>query len=80
MKIKVSDYTANEIIKIMREYVDRTQFEFADDCNFNRISIQNYEQGTVNYTFETLVKIAKFYYFEITIESTAKTEQMINKY
>lgn len=43
MKIKVSDYTANEIIKIMREYVDRTQFEFADDCNFNRISIQNYE-------------------------------------
>ena len=80
MKIKVSDYTTNEIIKIMREYVDRTQFEFADDCNLNRRIIQNYEYVTVNYTFETLVKIAKFYHFEITIESTVKTEQMINKY
>ncbi len=79
MRIKVSDYSTNEIIKIMREYVDRTQFEFADDCNLNRRSIQNYEYGTVNYTFETLVKIAKHYHFEITIESTPKTDQMIDK-
>ena len=79
MRIKVRDYSTNEIIKIMREYVDRTQFEFADDCNLNRRSIQNYEYGTVNYTFETLVKIAKHYHFEITIESTPKTDQMIDK-
>lgn len=79
MRIKVSDYSTNEIIKIMREYVDRTQFDFADDCNLNRRSIQNYEYGTVNYTFETLVKIAKHYHFEITIESTPKTDQMIDK-
>ena len=79
MRIKVSDYSTNEIIKIMREYVDRTQFEFADDCNLNRRSIQNYEYGTVNYTFETLVKVAKHYHFEITIESTPKTDQMIDK-
>ncbi len=78
MRIKVNDYNTNEIIKIMREYVDRTQFEFAEDCKLNRRSIQNYEYGTVNYTFETLVKIAKYYHFDITIESTNKTDKMIN--
>lgn len=78
MKIKASDYSTNEIIKIMREYVDRTQIELADECNLNRRSIQNYEYGTANYTFETLAKIAKHYHFEITIESTNKTDKMIN--
>ncbi len=78
MKIKASDFKTNEIIKIMREYVDKTQFELADDCKINRRSLQNYEYGTVNYTFETLVKIAKHYHFDITIENTSKTDKMIN--
>lgn len=78
MKIKVSDFKTNEIIKIMREYVDKSQIDFANDCNINRRSVQDYEYGTVNYTFETLVNIAKYYHFEITIESTSKTDEMIN--
>ena len=69
MKIKASDFKTNEIIKIMREYVDKTQFELAKDCKINRRSLQNYE---------TLVKIAKQYHFDITIESTSKTDKMIN--
>ena len=79
MKIKASDYHTNEIIKVMREYVDKTQIQFAKDCKINSRSLQDYEYGTVNYTFETLVKIAKHYHFEITIESTSKTDKMINK-
>lgn len=79
MKVKANDYSTNEIIKIMREYVDRTQYELADECNINRRSIQNYEYGTANYTFETLAKIAKHYHFEITIESTSKTDKMIKQ-
>ena len=78
MKIKASDFKTNEIIKIMREYVDRTQFELADETNISRSALQTYEYGTVNYTFETLVKIAKHYHFDITIESTSKTDKMIN--
>lgn len=74
MKIKVSNYNTNEIIKMIREYVDKTQFEFADDTHISRSAIQTY----VNYTFETLLKIAKYYYFDITIESTSKTDKMIN--
>lgn len=78
MKIKASDFKTNETIKIMREYVDRTQFELADETNISRSAFQTYEYGTVNYTFETLVKIAKYYHFDITIESTSKTDKMIN--
>ena len=78
MKIKASDFKTNEIIKIMREYVDRTQFELADETGISRSALQTYEYGTVNYTFETLVKIAKQYHFDITIESTSKTDKMIN--
>lgn len=78
MKIKASDFKTNEIIKIMREYVDRTKFELADETNISRSALQTYEYGTVNYTFETLVKIAKYYHFDITIESTSKTDKTIN--
>ncbi len=50
MKIKASDFKTNEIIKIMREYVDRTQFELADEINISRSALQTYEYGTVNIT------------------------------
>lgn len=79
MKIKTKDYKTNEIIKIMRECVDKTQDEFAQDCKICRSSLQKYEYGTVNYSFETLVNIAKIYGFEITIESTSKTDKIVNK-
>lgn len=79
MKIKTKDYKTNEIIKIKRECVDRTQDDFAKECKMSRSSLQKYEYGTVNYSFETLVNIAKIYGFEITIESTSKTDKMSSK-
>ena len=39
MKIKASNYNTNEIIKMIREYVDKTQFEFADDTHISRSAI-----------------------------------------
>lgn len=71
MKIKINDYTPEEIIKIMKENSDSKE---QNDIN----NFQTYEYSTVNYTFETLVKIAKYYHFDITIESTSKTDKMIN--
>lgn len=71
MKIKINDYTPEEIIKIMKENSDNKE---QNETN----NLQTYEYGTVNYTFETLVKIAKYYHFDITIESTSKTDKMIN--
>ena len=56
----MSKETVDElIIKIMREYVDRTQFELADESGISRSALQTYEYGIVNYALETLVKIAQ---------------------
>ena len=71
MKIKINDYNPDEIIKIMQENNENKE---QNETNY----LQTCEYGTVNYTFETLVNIAKHYHFDITIESTSKTDKMIN--
>ena len=68
MKINIQDYKANEIIKIIRQNKDLTQEEFAKGINISRSALQMYEYGTVNYSFETLIKIAKKYNLDIIIK------------
>ena len=46
--------------------------ELAKKIKISKSSIEKYEYGTVNYTFETLVKIANAYDLEITIEKKDK--------
>lgn len=42
----MSKETVDElIIKIMREYVDRTQFELADETNISRSALQTYDMA-----------------------------------
>ena len=68
MKIIANDYKTNEVIKMLREYADKTQEEFAKDLKLTRNAIQKFEYGTNNYTFETLMKIAKKNGFRVIIE------------
>ena len=72
MKIVANDYKPNEVIKMLREYTGRTQEELAKDLKLTRNAIQKFEYGTNNYTFETLLKIAKQHGFKITIEDDTK--------
>ncbi len=69
MKIIANDYKANEIFKFIRQGLDLTQEELAKESKISKSSIEKYEYGTVNYTFETLIKLAKIYNLKITIES-----------
>lgn len=69
MKIIATNYKANEIFKFIRQNLDLTQDELAKKVKISKSSIEKYEYGTVNYTFETLIKIAKMYNLKITIES-----------
>jgi len=69
MKINASHYKANEIMKFIRQGLDLTQEELAKKIGINKSSIEKYEYGTVNYTFETLIKIAKKFNLKIIIES-----------
>ena len=69
MKIIANNYKANETLKFLRQALDLTQEELAKKVNISKSSIEKYEYGTVNYTFETLLKIAKKCDLEIIIES-----------
>ena len=68
MKIDVNKYKTNEIFKFVRQGLDLTQDELAKNIGISKSSIEKYEYGTVNYTFELLVKIAKKYKLKISIE------------
>ena len=47
----------------------KTQEELAKNIKASKSSIEKYEYGTVNYTFETLLKIADKYNLNIIIET-----------
>ena len=68
MKIKATKYKANDVLKFVRQGLNITQEELAKSINASKSSIEKYEYGTVNYTFETLIKIAKKHKLKILIE------------
>ncbi len=72
MRLNAKDYKPNELFKVLRQNLDLTQKDLAKEIKLSKSSIGKYEYGTVNYTFETLLKIAKKYHLSITIEEEKK--------
>ncbi len=72
MRINAKQYKANEVLKFIRQGLDLTQEELAKKIKISKSSIEKYEYGTTNYTFETLINIAKKCNLKITIESEDK--------
>lgn len=68
MKIDAHKYKANETFKFIRQGLDLTQEELSKKIKISKSSIEKYEYGTNNYTFETLLKIAKKCDLKIIIE------------
>lgn len=68
MKIIVNDYDTKDIIKIIRQWAELTQKEFAKTINKSTRVIESYEQGESDYNIKTLMKIAKEHNLIITIE------------
>ena len=61
IKFKANDYKKGDIIRIFRECEDMTQKEFGKEISKSRETIKHYESNEVNYTIETLLKIARKY-------------------
>ncbi len=59
MRIVANDYKEKEVIKILREWSDKSQPDFGKSIGLSDMAIQSYERGTRRYTFETLMRIAK---------------------
>lgn len=72
VQLKATDYTANEILKIMREWTGLTQREFAESIYRTERNIQSYEQAERQMTVETLLQIAKTHGIDITISKDVK--------
>ena len=69
MKLIANNYEPKEIFKIIREWSELTQEEFAKELGYkNYHTIKQIERGVNNFTFQTLMKIAKKHNLIITIE------------
>ena len=68
MKLIAVDYEGKDIIKIIREWSELNQRDFAKSVGMTERVIQSYEQGTRKYKFETLMRIAKIHNVKITFE------------
>lgn len=68
MKINALDYDSKELFKMIREWSELTQEEFAGKINVSKGTVQNYEQGKRNYTFKSLMEICKKNNINIILE------------
>lgn len=72
MKIVANDYTAPEIIRIIREWTELSQKEFGKTVHRSERGIQAFELGERNYSLQTLLQIANTHGITITIEKKGK--------
>ena len=68
MKIIANNYKPKEIIKIIREWSEKTQPEFAKIINKSKDTIQSYELGRNKISLDNFMEIAKKENLIITIE------------
>lgn len=66
MKLNANDYSKGEIMKILRQWTNMTQKDFAHFMGKSKRTIEQYEAGTVNYNIEFLKKLSDKCQIEIT--------------
>ncbi len=67
MQLKANNYEPKEIIKIIREWTELTQADFAKTINRSKKTVEAYEYGKANYSFDMFLKICKLHDIEIII-------------
>ncbi|CZT55973.1 helix-turn-helix domain-containing protein [Solibaculum mannosilyticum] len=68
MKIIANNYEAKDIFRIIREWTETTQKDFAKTINRSTRTVQDYEAGITKYSMNMLLDIAQKYNLKITIE------------
>ena len=59
MKLNTNKYEANDIIKIIREWTNKTQKEFGKDIGKSNEWVKANESGKTNYYFKDLLTLCK---------------------
>ena len=68
MQVKINQYSSGEIIKIIREWTELSQKQFAKSINVSTQTIQSYETNRRVYNINTLKRIAEKHDLEIVIK------------
>lgn len=68
MKFNMKDYSKGEAIRIIREWTNLTQKDFAKRIGKSKRTVEQYEAGTVNYGVEILKTISKEFDIDIIIK------------
>ncbi len=72
MRLIANNYNEKDVFKIMREWSGLKQSEFAENLGVSRMTVQSYERGVRRYTFETLMKVADMYGYNVIIQKKQK--------
>lgn len=72
MKINANKYETKDIIKIIREWTNKTQKEFGHDINKTNEWVKANESGKTNYYFKDLLALCKKNNIYITISKNDK--------
>ena len=75
MKFQATDYTPEDICRILREWVNMTQDEFGKTINRSGRSVRMLESGESHLTVETLLNIARTHGIKITVEKEVKGQK-----
>ncbi len=67
MQFKANDYKPKEIIKLVREWSELTQNDFAESIHRSRKTIEGYEYGTINVSLATFLKMCKAHNIEVIV-------------
>ena len=59
MKLNASKYETKDIIKIIREWTNKTQKEFGKDINKSNEWVKAIKAGKTNYYFKNLLKLCE---------------------
>ena len=68
MKLVANDYEAHDIMRIIREWTELTQPEFAKTLKRDTRSLQRYESGERKYSVKMLLDIIKKNGITMTLE------------
>lgn len=68
MRLNMKDYSKGDAIKIIREWTNLTQKDFAKRIGKSKRTIEQYEANKVNYGVDILKTIAKEFNIDIIIE------------
>ena len=68
MKLKANDYASSHLIKIIREWTEMSQQDFAQSIGLTRSAIAKYEGDERNFSFATFMKICREHNIDVILE------------